>query len=88
MTAGGSTIEVSASEAWWSIINIIDSLTSDLKLVTELLMILHLSLNTGGPFFALLCLIQPLCAGFSVRNIWGQGTVHQISIELDDLTSD
>ncbi|KAF8803164.1 P-loop containing nucleoside triphosphate hydrolase protein [Phlegmacium glaucopus] len=62
--------DVKASDAWESLATIIRFLTQLLSVASHLALIFNLSRSTGGPFFAIICVIKPIVNTVYARDLW------------------
>jgi hypothetical protein len=69
----GSKHDVTGGDAWDSLTDIIDFLTRLLTVASQIALILNLSRSSGGPIFAIICLIKPMFDTAFTRNLWDKG---------------
>lgn len=72
-TEAGSKQEVNASDAWESLSGIISFFTQLLTVGSQIALILNLSRSTGGPLFAIICIIKPIVNTVFARDLWNKG---------------
>ena len=66
----GSKHDVSGGDAWNSLTEIIRFLTALLTVTSQIALILNLSRSTGGPIFAMVCIIKPMVDTVFARDLW------------------
>ncbi|KAJ3562715.1 hypothetical protein NP233_g9397 [Leucocoprinus birnbaumii] len=66
--------KVSAALAWTSFTSIVRHVSYVMTVMTQLALILHLSASGDvGPFFAFICLIQPIVYSIMGKSLWNEG---------------
>ena len=69
----GSKHDVTGDDAWGSLTEIIRFLTGLLTVASQIALILNLSRSTGGPIFAMICIIKPIVDTVFTRDLWDKG---------------
>ena len=70
----GSKQEVEAIDAWYSLMKIIDFFAQVLSLTTQIALFVNVSQLTGGPFFAIVCVVKPIFIVVFRPNLFDSGT--------------
>ncbi|KAJ3513132.1 hypothetical protein NLJ89_g3120 [Agrocybe chaxingu] len=65
-----SSSDISAFQAWRAFADVISFFTEMFKTASQLALIVHLSRESGGPLFALLCIIKPIFSAMTFRAWW------------------
>ncbi|PPQ71993.1 hypothetical protein CVT24_008263 [Panaeolus cyanescens] len=65
-----SESEATPDNAWYSLNDIISFFSSILSALSQIALIFHLSRSTGGPLFAILCILRPVVSLLGTRTIW------------------
>lgn len=62
------------SEAWSALEKIFSFVTELFRILSQLALIFHLSRATGGPLFAILCIVKPLVSASTYEALWTKRT--------------